>query len=139
MTDGGRTYFRSRAEISANQEAMLNAAVAIAPSKEEGPWKNWDDPACRLLLYIPSTEPEGDPLGILQLGGFPNMLMPEWWIRPECRRKGVGRRVAYDFGCFVRQKGGTRMVKPHVVGEYAKTSQEMIDQFYKGLNGLPER
>ncbi|HEY8024908.1 MAG TPA: hypothetical protein VIF60_10110 [Burkholderiaceae bacterium] len=138
MTAGDPIYFRSKAELSPNQGAILDAAASNAPSHEVGPWKNWHNPVCQEILCVPSFEPEGDPLGILQLGGFPDMLMPEWWILPEHRHKGIGHRVAYDFGCFVRQKGGVRMARPNIVGDYANTSREMIDQFYKGLIGLSE-
>lgn len=137
MHEHAEIFFRNKRELNQDQAAIIGTAAAGASPNEEGPWKNWCDPVCQELLYVPLLEIEGEPLGVLQLGGFPNMLMPEWWIRPEFRGEGLGRRVAYKFGYFVRAKGGTRMVRPHVVGQFAKTSHAMIEQFARGLNGSP--
>jgi len=68
--DNVHFLFRTKVELIASQTAALDAAVAAASADEEGPWKNWHALASRDLLYVPLIESEGEPLGVLQLGGF---------------------------------------------------------------------
>ena len=90
-------------------------------------------------LYIVLDEDKDSPVGLIGWTGLPDEAMPAWWIRPDSRRKGYGRRAVEVLAEEMVRKGVTKvgdiLIDSKTAGEQS-ASRKLASHLKKHFNKL---
>lgn len=100
----------------------------------------WDS-LIGMNLYVIFDEDEGDPVGLIGWTGPVDEATPSWWVHPNYRKKGYGKRAVEKLAEEMHRKGvkqiGDIVVHTKTVREYLASGKlaRRLKRHFKRLRG----